>query len=358
MGKSIVGILAGRGFEVHVTSRSERKSGNANVTFIRGNAKDTAFLGTVLRQRRYDAIVDFMSYTTGQFRERYELFLEPTGQYVFLSSARVYAGSSAPLTEESPRLLEVCEDADYLRTDEYALAKARQEDMLNGSGRKNYTIIRPSLTYNDNRLQLVVSEKEEWLYRAMRGRSVILPKDIMCVRNSMAWGGDVAGAMARLVLNRKAYGETVQIASEEALTWAEAFDIYQSVLRRRLGREMRVIYMPDALELARKLDRYYQIKYARAVNRTFDCRKLRSIIGYDLRFVSPAEGLRRCLNAFLDSPRFSAISPHPHAFFDRIAGERTSLKEFDGTKTRLTYQIERYTGLDVAHIKAKLCKIT
>lgn len=47
-----------------------------------------------------------------------------------------------PLTENSPRLLETVQDLEYKKTDEYALAKARQEDILYQSGFSNYTIVR------------------------------------------------------------------------------------------------------------------------------------------------------------------------------------------------------------------------
>lgn len=48
------------------------------------------------------------------------------------------------------------------------MAKARQEDILYQSGFSNYTIVRPSVTYNTYRLQLGALEKENWLYRALK----------------------------------------------------------------------------------------------------------------------------------------------------------------------------------------------
>ncbi len=345
MGVSLVEILANKGMQVHVTSRRSRLSDKPNVKYIRGNAKDLAFLEEVL-QTRYDAVVDFMSYSTAEFSQRYNLLLSSTDQYIFISSARVYAESPKPLTEESPRLLEVCADEEYIKTDEYALSKARQEDLLMKSGKLNYTIVRPSLTYNDYRLQLVISEKEEWLYRAVKGRSIVLPSDIMGVKTSMAWGGDVAKAIALLVMNAKAFGQTIQIASEQAMTWADTLEVYQQVLERRLGWRASVHYVPNALQLAQRLHRLYQIKYARAINRTFDCSKLKSIVGDEVSFLSPAEGLAQCLNAFLNKRRFSPIPTNSHALFDRMTGERTKLSEFPNAKGKLKYLLFRYTGIE------------
>ena len=54
---------------------------------------------------------------------------------MFLSSSRVYASQESPIREDSMRLLDVSHDSIYLKTDEYALAKARQEDILRKSGK-------------------------------------------------------------------------------------------------------------------------------------------------------------------------------------------------------------------------------
>ena len=89
-----------------------------------------------LEIEHWNAIVDFMAYSTKEFSEKVDLFLNKTDQYFFLSSSRVYAESNIPITENSKRLIDVCEDEEYLKTDEYALAKARQDficwSLLNG----------------------------------------------------------------------------------------------------------------------------------------------------------------------------------------------------------------------------------
>lgn len=114
--------------------------------YRQGDAKDPAFLRELLSER-WDAIVDFMVWSTAEFADRVEQCLNATGQYVFVSSYRVYADSPV-IAEDSPRLLDVVDDSDYLKTDEYALAKARCENMLFESGKKNWTIVRPAVTYD------------------------------------------------------------------------------------------------------------------------------------------------------------------------------------------------------------------
>jgi len=158
MGMSLVPVLAAKDCKVYVTSRGKHENtaesgGVGSAYYLQGDTHDDNFLWEIL-SAHYDAIVDFMVYTVKEFSRRVKLLLKSCEQYVFLSSSRVYAALNKPLTENSPRLLDVCEDEGYLATSEYALIKAREEDILRNSGKSNWTIIRPYITYNSNRLQL------------------------------------------------------------------------------------------------------------------------------------------------------------------------------------------------------------
>ena len=72
--------------------------------------------------------------------------------------------------------MDLTKDEQYLATNEYALAKAREENVLTESGFNNFTIIRPYITYYNNRLQLGIFEKEIWLQRALDGKNSFQPK--------------------------------------------------------------------------------------------------------------------------------------------------------------------------------------
>lgn len=56
----------------------------------------------------------------------------PNEESFYFSSARVYANSDV-LTEDSQRLLDSNIDLQYVQSDEYAIAKAKQEDILRNS---------------------------------------------------------------------------------------------------------------------------------------------------------------------------------------------------------------------------------
>ena len=86
MGVPLVNFLNNGINDVYVTSRVQKES-DGKVHYIRGNAHEIEFINSLLREQ-YDAIVDFMVYSTEEFKNRVHLFLENTKQYVFFSSSR------------------------------------------------------------------------------------------------------------------------------------------------------------------------------------------------------------------------------------------------------------------------------
>lgn len=178
MGAPVVQILADRNNHVVVTTRQNKKSENKNIQYIQGDAHDLSFVKKLL-DNPYGVVIDFMIYTPDEFLTFSKLYMEKSRQYMFLSSARVYADSpDARITEDSPRLLDATNDERYLATNEYALAKAREENVLTKSGWNNFTIIRPYITYYNNRLQLGIFEKEIWLQRALDGKKIVFSRNI------------------------------------------------------------------------------------------------------------------------------------------------------------------------------------
>lgn len=338
MGLPLVRLLSTQ-HTVYVTSRSFHDS-TGNVKFIKGNALKKNFLDEVLSMFHWDAIVDFMVYPSNELKELLPLFLDSTEQYVFISSARVYAESEKTISEATPRLLDVSEDLEYLKTDEYALAKAREEDMLFASGRNNFTIVRPSLTYNSHRLQLGVLEKENWLYRALHGRTIVFSEDVNDKLTTMTWGEDVSRGISSIVGERKALGEVFHITYNESLKWSEVLDIYLNVLQKHLGKNVPVVLTKKSTNLNFK-SKIYQLIYCRYFNRTFNNSKISHFCDISA-FKTPQEGLAVCLSDFLKSPTFQIIDWAIEATNDRVTGEVTPLNEIPGAKNKVNYLLYRY----------------
>lgn len=340
MGVPLVEILKKKGNHLYVTSR-RKLSSEDNLHYIQGDAKDQVFFSSLLK-RKYDVIIDFMVYGTDELEKRLPALLSHTDQYCFFSSSRVYAESKQPITEDSPRLLDACTNQEYLHTDEYALAKAREENLLRKSKEKNWTIIRPYITYNDYRLQLGVYEKENWLYRALQGRTIVLPKDIAERKTSLTYGPDVASAIKNLIGNEKAYGQAFHVVNTESLTWGEILDIYLDIIERKTGKRPKAKMIDNSLGL-QKVWNLWQIKYDRMYDRIFDSSKIQEVCGI-YHYKDIKSGLEECLDNFLDRPKWLGFNWRYEAWADRVAGEHASISEMEGWRTKAGYIKRRYFG--------------
>ena len=338
IGQHLSKILQDNGHEVFVTSRSAHHS-DGGVRYMVGDAHDLLFLEKILIQK-FDVIVDFMVYRTNEFEKRVERFLESAKQYVFMSSARVYDNNSLPLKECSPKLLDNCRDWQYLSTDEYALAKARQERVLENSKRKNWTIIRPYISYAENRLQLGVLEKEEWLWRALCGRTIVFSQDIASKLTTLTYGKDVAQAIANVVGRTDAMSTSFHIAQNESIQWLQLLDIYLNILEKKLGYRPKVLITEKSTNSFNKY-RKWQVLKDRIYNRRFDSKKILTF-SQNLEFLHTEEGLTLCLNKFLMSPKFKQINLKQEALFDKLTHECANSSDFDDFYSYGKYLIYRY----------------
>jgi len=338
MGIHLVQLLSESGHTTYVTSRTKHEPKN-NIQFIQGNARNIDFISRLLEEK-WDAIIDFMVYTTAEFKQKYKLFLQSTKQYIFISSARVYADSNEPITEISPRLLDISKDVEYLSSDEYALTKARQEDILQNSGKTNWTIIRPYITYSENRLQLGVLEKEEWLYRALHGKTIVFSKDIASKITTLTYGFDVSKGIFAIIGNKKSLGQIFHITSNESVTWQQVLDIYLKVLEKYLEKKPKVLLQElKDFELWRPSK--YQIYYDRLYNRKFDNTKIASFVDVQ-SYTILEEGLSKSIEKFIQNPTFANINWTAEALKDKYTNEYTSLIKIYGVKQKFKYLVIRY----------------
>lgn len=220
--------LIKNGYIVDGVSLEDVESDNKNLTYIKHNAYDLNFLKELLKND-YDAIVDFMIYNSVEFyKDYYNLFLNNTKHYIFLSTYRVYA-DDAPLHEKAKRLLDIERPDDFVTEYEYSIYKAEEEDLLNNSEYQNYTIIRPAITYSKRRFQLTILEANVLIYRMMQGKTVVLPKSAMDKQATMSWANDVAQMISKIILNPKAMVETYNVSTSEHMTWGEVAEIYKEI---------------------------------------------------------------------------------------------------------------------------------
>lgn len=220
-----------------------------------------------------------------------------------MSSARVYADSPDALIEESSkRLLDISKDQEFLQTNEYSLAKAREENLLLKSDSRNWTIIRPYITYYDERLQLGVFEKETWLRRALAGKKIVFSRNIAEKYTTLTYGYDVALRIADLIGNPKAVGQVYQIATGKYIKWKDVLAVYLDTLEKELGKRPEV-FMTEQCDPFTEKNNQYQVHCDREYNRKFSDAKIQQDTKETEPFMPAEKGLKMCLQNFLAGER-------------------------------------------------------
>lgn len=332
MGIYLQDELVSSGWEVVVTSR-RRQHPRPGVSFINGDAKNPTFLRS-LTARRYNAVIDFMTWSPQEFQKVLPILLGMSCQYVFLSSYRVF--SDAPvITETSPRLLESCPDRQYTAGSEYAIAKAREEDLLRTSGSSEWTIVRPAVTYSKGRFQLGTLEAGEWLWRALSGFPVPMAQEVLARECTLSWGRDVARMIAKLLGNSAAYGEDYNVSTSKHQPWGEVLELYRSRLNFDVRKVSLKSYERYCCWTDQKLGYCPQLRYDRLVDRVLDNSKVLSATGMiEADIAGIEEGLALEFEYFLRDPSFQGgISAYAQGGLDRACGQPLSLSAvtaFDG----------------------------
>ena len=305
------------GYLVDAVSLDEKKSGLPKVNFIRADLSNLTVLKEMLTQN-YDGIVDFMIYRSERLPYVLPLFLSSTDHYIYLSSYRIYADLEHPVREESPRLIDASEDVLLRNSDDYCIFKARGENIVRSiSPRKNWTIIRPAITYSFMRYQLVTLEAHDTVGRAFTHRKVVLPEQAKNVDATMSWAGDAAQMISLLLFNEKARGETFSITTSEHHTWGEIAEYYRQIC----GLEAVWVDKEEYLKILCS-DPYvhgprWQLEYDRLFRRIMDNSKVLAATGLSQNDLKPLyDGLEleisRCPKDFPWNP-----SPAMDSFLER-----------------------------------------
>lgn len=293
MGLYLVPELSQMGYKVDVFCLDGIKDSYPNVTFNKADCKADGFLKNLIENGNYDAVVDFLIYSSAEFQKIHPIFLENTMHYIHPSSYRVYSSNELPIKETSPLLLNVSEDKDFLATEEheYSLYKARKEKILHASKYRNWTILRPAITYSKYRFQLVTLEANVVIERSRKHKTVILPEQAMEIQATMSWAGDVAKMIARLVFNPRAMGETYSVCTAEHNTWRQVAEYYKEIT----GLEYITVDTDTYVNLlGGSAGVRYQLLYDRCLNRIMDNSKILEVTGLKQSDIMPLkQGLAR-----------------------------------------------------------------
>lgn len=287
-----------RGYDVTCLTTGRRDSMlPKGVKSIHGNANDPkTFVG--LLENQYDAIVDFLSYTKQQLSVKLEELLVYTSQFVFISSATAYKLVDNPITEETPL------GNPYW---DYSENKIVCEKMLINkcnSEKKNYTIIRPYITYGNTRIPFGIIADRYWS----------LANRILCNKPVLLWDNgaavctlthtsDFAKGVVSTFGNNIAYNQAFHVTSQERLTWREVLN----KLSIALGKDEK-IFSAQTRDILYYLPEYEGVLTGdKGRNRIFDNSKI-CAIEPQMAICKPfSEGIKETVAFFQNNASFRVV---------------------------------------------------
>jgi nucleoside-diphosphate-sugar epimerase len=207
-------LLHGRGNEIFVLSR-----GNSSVPpeyfAVKADRKDSNAMRAALKGIKPDVVINFIGYEVADVQSDAAIFSGLVCQYIFISSATVYAKPPArlPINEDAPLGNEYWD---------YARKKLACEEWLlreHGDSKFPVTIVRPSHTYSKRWIPNPISSASyNFAARLEQGKPVFVPDN-----GENPWtltaASDFAVGFEGLIGNQKALGEAFHITSDEVLPW-------------------------------------------------------------------------------------------------------------------------------------------
>jgi len=226
-----------RGIDLYLLNRGTTKRPvPEGARVLHGDIRDMQSAGAALQGMSFDAVVDWVAFTTQHIQTDIDLFRGRTGQFVFISSASAYQTppGSLPVTEST--LL----DNPFWQ---YSRNKIACEEMLVRAYRGERfpaTIVRPSHTYDKTLLPF--DGGYTVVDRMRKGKKVVVHGDGTSLW-TLTHHTDFAVAFVGLLGHPAAVGESYQITSDEWLSWNQIYEI----TARAAGTEARMAHIPSEL---------------------------------------------------------------------------------------------------------------
>jgi nucleoside-diphosphate-sugar epimerase len=307
-------LAAGRGMDVTLLTRGQHASQlPAGVRTLIADANDPSLIEK-LDGESFDAVVDWIAFTPADIERDLKLFRGRTRQFVFISSASAYQKPQTHyLISESTPLANPYWD--------YSRNKIACEERLMAAYRNQgfpVTIVRPSLTYGESLIPLVLNSWERSytaVDRMIRGQKLIVPGD-----GTSLWvithNSDFAKGLVGLLGHQQAIGHTFHITSDEVLTWDQMF----RTVGDAVGVEPQLVHISSDFIAACLPEKKGTLIGDKSVSVVFDNSKVKRFVPEYRATTSFAEGIRRSLAWFNADAARKQIDSQVNAAMDKLIG--------------------------------------
>lgn len=301
------------GHELWLLNRGQRRPVEGTKSLVADMA-DVEGVRAALRGHTWDVVVQWIAFAPADIRRDLELFRDTTRQYVFISSASVYQKPLAHylITESTPRANPHWEYSRLKIACEQELEAAHQATGFPG------VIVRPSLTYGDDQVPLVLNAwNQSWtaIDRMRRGAPVIIPGDGTSLW-TITHNTDFAQGLVGLFGNPSTHGHAFHITSDEVLTWNQ---IFQQAAQAAGAQRARFVHIPSDFIISCVPAVEGTLLGDKAVSAVFDNTKIKRFVpGFAAR--TPfALGIRRTIAWFDADPARQQIDAATNARWDKLA---------------------------------------
>lgn len=310
--RAATNLALAAGHELWLLNRGKRRPVDGARSLV-ADISDPAGLRAALHGHTWDVVVQWIAFGPADVQRDIELFRDSARQYIFVSSASVYQKplSHYLITESTPRANPFWE---------YSRLKIAAEEVLEAAHRaENFpgVIVRPSLTYGEDQIPLVLNAwNQSWtaIDRMRRGAPVIVPGDGTSLW-TITHNTDFAQGLVGLFGNPATLGHAFHITSDEVLTWNQ---IFQQAAAAAGVRSPRLVHIPSDFIAACVPAVTGTLFGDKAVSAVFDNTKIKRFVpGFAAR-KNFATGIRETI-AWFDADRSrQQIDAETNARWDKL----------------------------------------
>lgn len=305
-------LAAQRGFDLTLLSRGQHEAQlPPGVKTLIGDVNDPVLFQR-LEPEFFDAVVDWIAFTPADIERDLKLFRGRTRQFVFISSASAYQKPQTHyrITESTPLANPYWDYSQNKIACEERLMKAYREEGF------PVTIVRPSLTYGDTQIPLVLNSWQQSytaVGRMICGQKMVVPGD-----GTSLWvvthNSDFAKGLIGLLGHPQAIGQAFHITSDEVLTWDQLFRIVGDAV----GVEPRLVHIPSDFIIACLPEKKGTLTGDKSVSVVFDNAKIKRFVPAYCATTTFAEGIRQSLAWFNADPSRKQIDREVNATLDKL----------------------------------------
>jgi nucleoside-diphosphate-sugar epimerase len=303
-------LALARGIELFLLNRGQTSKRpvpeGANVLI--GDIREPQTVADAIGDLTFDAVVDWVAFTSEHVETDLALFAKRTAQYVFISSASAYHKPirTLPITESTPL---------HNPFWQYSRDKIACEDRLMRAYREDgfpMTVVRPSHTYD--RTLLPFDGRWTIVDRMRKGLPVIVHGD-GTTRWVLTHHRDFAKAFVGLLGQPQALGEAYHITSDEALTWNQIFRI---VGRAAGVDEVELVHVPSDVIAAHNPRWGAGLLGDKAHSVAFDNTKIKRLVPGYVATIPFTQGAREVIDWFDADPARQVVDAARNDLIDTL----------------------------------------